>query len=85
MQDVFEAVGKHQAGNMSGCGTCRYWNALPARPFGGLWRAIYREYNGLRVSEAIGLALLNSSGHACTLMKAGISTAMTSGHGGDAR
>ncbi len=60
VQDVFEAVGKHQAGNLSD-GELAILERL-ACPGAGACGAQYTANTMACVSEAIGLALLNSSG-----------------------
>jgi len=60
VQDMFEAVGKHQAGNMSDA-ELAIMERL-ACPSAGACGAQYTANTMACVSEAIGLALLNSSG-----------------------
>ena len=60
VQDVFEAVGKHQAGNMSDAELAILERI--ACPSAGACGAQYTANTMACVSEAIGLALLNSSG-----------------------
>ena len=60
MQDVFEAVGKHQAGNLSDA-ELEIMERV-ACPSSGACGAQYTANTMACVSEAIGLALLNSSG-----------------------
>jgi dihydroxy-acid dehydratase len=59
VQDVFEAVGQHQAGELLGRGA-RHPRAR-GLPLGGACGAQYTANTMACVSEAIGLALLNSS------------------------
>ncbi|MEY4982206.1 MAG: dihydroxy-acid dehydratase, partial [Pseudomonadota bacterium] len=60
VQDVFEAVGKHQAGNLSDAELAIIERV--ACPGAGACGAQYTANTMACVSEAIGLALLNSSG-----------------------
>jgi dihydroxy-acid dehydratase len=60
VQDVFEAVGKHQAGNLSDAELAILERV--ACPSSGACGAQYTANTMACVSEAIGLALLNSSG-----------------------
>jgi dihydroxy-acid dehydratase len=60
VQDVFEAVGKHQAGNLSDAELAILERV--ACPGAGACGAQYTANTMACVSEAIGLALLNSSG-----------------------
>jgi dihydroxy-acid dehydratase len=60
VQDMFEAVGKHQAGNLSDA-ELEIMERV-ACPSSGACGAQYTANTMACVSEAIGLALLNSSG-----------------------
>lgn len=60
IQDVFEAVGKHQAGNMSNCELEKL--EAVACPSAGACGGQFTANTMACVSEAIGLALFNSSG-----------------------
>ena len=61
VQDVFEAVGQHQAGKLSNSALERARGAWPA-PRAGACGGQFTANTMACVSEAIGLALLNSSG-----------------------
>ena len=60
VQDVFEAVGQHQAGNLSTCELERL--EAVACPSAGAWGGQFTANTMACVSEAIGLALMNSAG-----------------------
>ncbi|MEM1385600.1 MAG: dihydroxy-acid dehydratase, partial [Pseudomonadota bacterium] len=60
VQDMFEAVGKHQAGNLSSCELEKL--EMVACPSAGACGGQFTANTMACVSEAIGLALLNSAG-----------------------